>query len=468
MFIPSLRNALQSVNRLPPEILSRIARGVPDNCAQDARPIIPLTHVCRYWRESIVSAPENWTLISSRSKALTALSLERSKEAPLRMYLDMEQVRKTPGFVRLIDPCVHNAEALEFVNLVTIDDIKRTLSDFPRTTPNLQLLDLSLRRVSPDWDSTVDPFGLFSPSLRHLLLYDIPLYPSFLNLKTLTEFTLHNYKFALPLDTLLIVLEENRSLERVVLRICFMNPSLLNSQRRAPIRNQLRHLSVTYYNVEDARALISHIPLHRGAILEIDSRDKGAGLKVLLSGISTTHLGNLAAPTYMESDERGIRLRGPNGEFIFHGLSVSGMSFIRPFPLSLASVREMHLECPGQQASTTDPRVFHPSPFPALEALAIKHDTDISATFSALLPTPASSPSLKTLAFLNCDPSKDFMKQLTRFVSNRKKTSSAWLNRVVIMHSGEIFPSAASIHTLGKQVPVVDVRFGTKLPTDLI
>ena len=453
---------------MPPEILSRIARGVLDDRAENASSVIPLTHVCRYWRESIVSAPENWALISSRSKDLTALSLERSKEAPLQIYLDMDQVRETPKFVDLITPYIHNAETLEFVNLKTVDDLKRTLPNFPRTMPNLRSLDLSIQEDSPDWDPTIDPFGLFSPSLRHLLLYDIPLYPSFLNLKTLTEFTLHDYNFNLHLDTLLTILEENCSLERVFLWIWFMDPSLLDSRRRALVGNQLRHLSVTYHNVGDARALISRIPLHRGAILEIDSLDRSAELNDLLSGISTAHLGNLASPTRMESYERNIRLLGPNGEFSFHSLSVLEMPFVRPFPLSLTSVREMHLGCPEQRASTITPRAFHPSPFPALEALAIKNDTNVLVTLSVLLSAPASSPSLKTLAFLDCNLSGDFMEELTRFVSNRKKTPSAWLHRVVIIHSGERFPSAASICALGKHVPVVDVRFGTKLPVDLV
>jgi len=59
------------------------------------------------------------------------------------------------------------------------------------------------------------------------------------------------------------------------------------------------------------------------------------------------------------------------------------------------------------------------------------------------------------------------MEDLTRFASERKKSTSAWLHRVVIVDQCGDFSSAASIHRLGIHVPVVDVRFGTELLTDL-
>jgi len=376
----------------------------------------------------------------------------------------MNQVRQKPGFVDLITPYFHKIETLEFYHLMTVDDLNRTLPNFPRTMPSLRSLDLSLSSNSPDWDSFINPFGPFSPTLTHLFLYDIPLYSSFLHLRTLTWLTLHNYKFDLPLDTLLTILEENRSLEHVILSIDLTKRSLRDSKRRAPIRNQLPHLSITYYNAEVAKALISRIPLRRGAKLEIYSLEKNAGLGSLLSSISATFLGDLASTTHIESCGRSIRMLGPNGSFLFSGLSVSEMSLTGLSPLSFSKVRELHLE---REESATSLRAFDPSLFPALETLAVKRYTNVSAGLSALLSTPASPSLLKTLAFLDCNLSEDFMKKLTRFVSDRKGTISAWLYRVVIVNPHGKFPSAASIRALGAIVPVVDMRFGTELPTDL-
>jgi hypothetical protein len=111
--------------------------------------------------------------------------------------------------------------------------------------------------------------------------------------------------------------------------------------------------------------------------------------------------------------------------------------------------------------------VFNPSLFPSLETLAVECDTDMLHFLSALLPNPSALPSLKTLAFLNCVITEDFMEKLAKYASDREGTTLARLYQVVIVHKDGRFPSAASIHALGRHVPVVDVRFGTKLPTDL-
>jgi len=52
-------------------------------------------------------------------------------------------------------------------------------------------------------------------------LYNTPLFPSILSLKTLTELTLLDYNFDLRMDTLLDFLEESRSLESATLEISF-------------------------------------------------------------------------------------------------------------------------------------------------------------------------------------------------------------------------------------------------------
>ena len=59
------------------------------------------------------------------------------------------------------------------------------------------------------------------------------------------------------------------------------------------------------------------------------------------------------------------------------------------------------------------------------------------------------------------------MKELKRYASDRKGTTSAPLHRVVIVNSDGTFPRVSSIHELGKYVPVIDVRLGAELPRDL-
>lgn len=302
--IPSLRNLLQPVSRLPPEILSRIARDVPGPSAQDARSMIPLTHVCRYWRNSIASAPENWTLISSQNKRLTALSLARARTAPLKITLDMAQVKTQPWFPRLIAPSIQHATTLEFSGLTTPEELINTLPNFPQAMPTLRSLSLSLWGSSTFWDPEIDPFKSFPSTIQSLLLHHIPLFPSFLDITTLTKLTLHNFDFDHPLDVLLNMLERNPLLTSVEIMLILGNPTYRVSHRRTPIKNKLDHLSLTCYDAGTCRMLLSNIPLQKGAHLEIGNRDSSAGSNSILSCASATHLANLPSPTHMRYCQR--------------------------------------------------------------------------------------------------------------------------------------------------------------------
>ena len=474
--IPTLRNSLNSlqpVNKLPPELLSHIAQYLLlDENTVNAKPVIPLTQVCRYWRESIISAPGLWTSISNSRSELMALSLERAKTSRLDVSIDMYPVFRTdPGSFGLTTPYLQNIDALRARDLPGIEELTRVIPDFPQSTPNLRSLTLDCAYTNAKWDPTIDPFGSLARTLKYLSLFNVPIYPSILSLRALTDLTLRYHWFDAHVDALLTFLEQNRSLERATLDIRFTGPSLRQSRRQIAIQNRLQHLSIPCNNPMNAQALISNIALRRGAHLEISSLDQNTGLNDILSDISTSHLSNLPSPTFLEyrSYPRNIRLHGRHGGFSFSCSPYSGIPFVE-FPLlPLTAVREFRFEhhTPGRLRSSLSPPVFDPSLFPSLETLAVECDTDVLHFLSALLPNPSALPSLKTLAFLNCVITEDFMEKLTKYAYDRGDTTLARLYQIVIVQKDGGFPSAASIHALGRRVPVVDVRFGTKLPMDL-
>ena len=279
------------MNRFPPEIISRIARCfMCENPTEDMGSMIPLTHVCRYWRESIISTPGNWTRISSKSKGLAALSLQRAKAAPLEICLDMRQVRESPDFSNLIGPHIQNIGTLRIDHISTIEEFTQTLPNFPQSIPSLRSLVLVSEPGYPNWDWSVEPVGLLSPALTHLSLRSIDLYPPFPHLRTLTDLSLQYNGFNLHLDILLDFFEGNRLLERADLKIRFTEPSLRNSRRRAAIMNRLQSLTVASVDAMDSNALISNIALQKGAHLTMTLYNRNAGLDDLLSVISMTHL----------------------------------------------------------------------------------------------------------------------------------------------------------------------------------
>ena len=454
---------LQPVNKLPPEIIPRIAQHVLQGHI-DTKPIIPLTHVCRYWRQSIISAPENWTLISSDRMSLMALTLERSKSAPLQLEI-RNSTRIGQNFRDLITPHLQNTETLKFWALTTIENFTRVFPNFPQSMPNLRLLELHHAVDAPRWDRSIDPFGLFPNTLKSLRLYDIPLYPPFLEIRTLTELSLQYDVVQPSLDTLLDVLEENRSLESVHLNIDSDEYPTHISQRPAVVLNQLHNLSITCWDATITRTLVSNIPVRRGAHLGVTLRGSSAGLGLndILSGISMTHLSNLSSPTLMtyQIRPREIQLIGPNGSFSYIHPGALIPPFVEFLVLPLTDVKELRLLHSGPSVA------FHPSSFPTLEALTIKHYTDISHLFSTLFPDPSLFSSLKTLGFFHCDITEKFMEELTRFTSDRKNTTSTSFHRVVFVHRSRRFSTFASTHGLEEHVPIVEVRFGREFPTDL-
>ena len=473
--IPSLRNLLQPVNRLPPETLSRIASELIDEHATDARPIIPLTHVCRYWRGSIVSTPGNWTLISSKRIGLMELSLERCQAAPLELGLTMSEVAKNPRFTALITPYMQNTKTLNICLFSTIGELAQALPGFPQSMPNLRSLSLGPPLVYEgiDQDASADPFGQYPIALTHLSLVFLPLYPFLRRLTTLINLTLRNYRFDLHIDTFLDFLEANRALEHATLDVRFTRPAFRDSQRRVGIVNHLQSLSMRSTVAAEINAFISGIPLRKGARLEIDLRGRNTGLGRVLSGISITHLSNMQSPTTMEyrPDDRSVELLGPNGSFSFNCVSRRAHPFTE-FPLlQLANIKAFRLvrSVLGPTGPHTNfPRITFPSlDLPDLETLAIEREIAVPHLLSILFADPSSSPSLNTLAFLDCHLDEACMEALTKFASDRKNTTSAWLYRVVIVSSGQNLPNFASIDALGACVSVVDVRVGKRLPADL-
>ena len=437
----------------------------------DAKPIIPMTHVCRYWRESIVSAPGVWTLISNSQNELMAQSLARAKASLLRITIDMGSFRADPGTFGLITPYLKNIDSLSVSDLTGIEELTRALPNFPQSTPTLRFLALHGAYVSARWDPTIDPFVSLTRTMKGLSLLNVPLYSSILNLRNLTDLSLRYHWFDVHVDTLLAFLEHNRSLENATLDIRFTEPTLRVSRRGVPVTNRLRRLSIHCNNPMNAQVLLSNIALRKGAHLEISSFDRNTGLNDLLSDASTAHLSNLPSPAFLEyqSYPRNIRLRGPNGSFSFSCRPSTGSPF-EEFPLlTLTHVREFRLthHTPQRLRSSHNPPVFNPPSFPALETLAIESDIDLLQFLSALLPNPSVLPSLKTLAFFNCVISEDLMEKLTQFALDRARTASARLHHVVIVHEDGRFPTAASVHALEKHVPIVDIRFGANLPRDL-
>ena len=398
---------------------------------------------------------------------MTAACLERAKAAPLEITLYMPL---SSSFTDIFAPYVQNTRTLVVHSTSTIKELTNVFPNFPQSMPTLRSLEL-IKPQDTSREYPIDPFESFVPPLERLQLTGVPLYASLLGLGTLTEFTFSDRRFDLHLDILLNFLEQNHSLERVTLDIYFAKLSLLELHRKTAIMNQLRYLSIDCSDKGDARALISSIPLQRGASLHIHLGGPDRTLSDFAPDVSAAHLSNPPSPTFFQLGHgpltKYIALDGPGGKLSFHGHFWQEESFTDFAVLPLANVRKVHLLY--RKKGTLKLPVFNPSYFPALETLTVDCNADVPNILSDLLSNSPPSPSLKTIGFLNCDLSQDFMEELTRFASECQNIpTSTWLHRVQIVHSDGVSPSAASICKLGEYVDLVEVLMGDKFSMDLM
>ena len=162
-FVSSFRNLLRPINRLPPEILSAIARNIVKGYP-DASRMVPLTHVCRRWRQSLISIPENWTLISNLEGDLAAVFLRRAKAAPLEIAIYIPF-----PFPQILESYVQNTRNLTVNSISTIEQFTEIFPNFPQSMPRLQSLQLnSDDELEEDW--SMNPFEAFTFPLESLSL----------------------------------------------------------------------------------------------------------------------------------------------------------------------------------------------------------------------------------------------------------------------------------------------------------
>lgn len=122
------RNALAPIHKLPPEILSRIPQFFP------IRDLVVATHVCRYWRTTLISSGPLWCNIDSAGpEAFTCL--HRSKGSPIHV-----RVRKIPDdeLLTRLSPHIGRIKSLVLKSRWSV--AQTVFARFTDPAPNLETL----------------------------------------------------------------------------------------------------------------------------------------------------------------------------------------------------------------------------------------------------------------------------------------------------------------------------------------
>jgi len=466
----SLRNSLRPVNRLPPEVLASCATFVSD---ADPRQIIPLTHVCRYWRRSISSDPRCWASISTGWRRLVPLCLERAGAVPLAVDITVSDIRSGEDF---LEPLLPHALKIGSFRLAGYSSIEAVTNDLPgffdSPMPNLTSLELQQNteptELFPPSEAPVPPVFQNVAKLESLCLTRTPLYPTIFSIASLVELKLLEYTVPFRFEAFIGFLGSNLDLERVILDVQFLIGSVQTVPARKVALVRLQHLSITCSKAIDSKGLLSCLSLPRGVHLEVvfSQPTQPPDLRSFLPSPPTPIQELLAPITTIRSqhDPREVHLSGNNSAFSFRCSKPHSGCYNELLCFPTSAVREFHTDIRPNTLFTSF-LSWLLRKLPALEVLAISGDPIHSGALSALAQEPALCPALKTIAFFDCDMTRSQVDELETVVVKRKETTAARLYTVVIVtKSTNASLDLELIHQLRRSIPHVEVRVDDKLP----
>ena len=280
-------------------------------------------------------------------------------------------------------------------------------------------------------------------------------------IESLVDLKLVNYKF--PFQKFIGFLESNLNLEVVELDIEFTRAPVLNIPERGVSLPRLRRLALTCNKAIYSKALLSSLSLPRGINLEVHgSRRNSCGDLTSFLPCPSAHIQDLFFPIttikYLSRPGR-LHLFGNNGSFSFHS-TINPQNFYEELDLfATGTVREFH-----SPLVYKDRLHWALERLPALEALVISQGYPSPNFLSALEKEPVLCPSLKTVAFLDCDMAHGAVSELVKVLTKREHSTAARLHRIVIVNLTRELPGQHLISELRRSVPRVDVMAGNKLP----
>ena len=468
--IATLRNSLRPVNQLPPEVLASCATFVSD---ADPRPIVALTHVCRYWRRAISSNPTSWASIATGWKRLVPLCLERAGAVPLVIDITVSDVKSDEDFLTSLLPHASRIGSLRLVGFASTEAVTDDLPGFfSSPMPNLTSLELQQTtepaELFPSREAPIPPVFQNVARLVSLRLTRTPLYPTLFKISSLRELRLFEYASLFSFGTLVGFLDSNPNLECVALDVRLVADSVKTTPTRKVSLSRLKHLSITCSKAIDSKGLLSCISLPRGANVEVVFTGTGvsAELEPFLPSPPTSIRELLAPITVVRAQQtpREVHLSGNSSAFTFRSPRdpFGARGWLLLFSTTL--VRELRVD-PHPYRFSDQYLSDMMKDLPALEILVISKATVFpDGFFSALTKEPTLCPALRTIAFFDCDIDPDTMKKLGEALTRRRDSTAARVYRVVIVSNTVTMPDRTLVQQLRKSVPCVDVRMDDKLP----
>ena len=397
---------------------------------------------------------------------MVPLCLERAGAVPLTVTISVSDVIGDEDFLQALPP---HTTRISHLYLTGYSSIERVADDLPGffASPMSNLVSLELEQTEdpvdsfPSNETPAPPLFQNISKLKSLHLIRTPLYPAVCSTTSLVELKLVGYTGTLDFGKFIGLLHSNPNLEIVALDLQFTGGSVWTIPERTTSLPQLRRLAFTCGNAADVRGLLSCVSLPRGVHIEIQGTQSNPD----------DHLGSFLPrpPTPIEQlltpittikyhhSPRWFQVFGGDGRLSFQYPHTRSNTYVEFNQFVTETTREFHTN------------IYHHLSWPlerlpTLEALVLSGTTPFTGSLSALAEEPILCPSLKTIAFFDCEITEDVIEELERVLAKRRNSTAARLYRVVIVSKTQALPDIRLIHQLRKFVPRVDVGAGDELP----
>ena len=441
-----LKNSFQPIQRLPPDVIVEVVAYLnPRACGGDCQPLMTISQVCRYWRETLLSNPESWCFIRSEFPELVPLFLGRSGSYPLEIDLTSRSSYAVghikPHAKRLaIMRCGANG-----LSLLDHSPNLHTLSIAVARTPVVALGLIKATFISGDM-----------PTLRTLELLPFPVIPQFVRFKHLI-----NLRIQVAHSTLTAVLDllaANPSLEKVGLVGKFKD---VEDGRAAgsTVLGRLKFLSVERCA---PRRFLEKLTLPRGARVFIRYDPHFISPTFTLQQ-SMERYGNLRELTSLHvlmgfMSDTCLDATGPNGS-----IAMRFMELLDPSPMCnainpLQTAGIIRLVCefhPALNMAHVETVTRMADVLPHLEEIELIHfGGDNTREFLSFIRTTGQWTMLRRLKFVHCRRVTDWIVDLT-LVALERKGDGMILDNVTIIYKLEQLP--AMFERLARAVGTLEV-----------
>lgn len=277
------KNSFARVNRLPQEIITRVAQFLPYH------DIYAGLRVCRYWYNAMMS-PEVWSDIDLDRNYSAQVFLVRSKQAPVDV-----RIAGSPDASHLLAVRTCSAR-IRSLNISSRAILPLFLGRFSNTpAPLMRDLKITRNRNSPAYSQLPSTFFMGNlPLLETLVLSGISSDFAHLTLPNLTTFHLRNVtdpNATLSLSELLGFLERSPLLQRLSLDYNSHCDDAVPSGRVVALYHMkaIQIIGQPLTPVNTSRGLLAHLSLPSDVLLDVSVRIQGSDTDVVARAIPSRH-----------------------------------------------------------------------------------------------------------------------------------------------------------------------------------